>query len=114
MGDETDIGRQLEAMGETAVYVPTSEVYHCVRPDQLSLRWQLARGVRYGRLLTHLNGRLAGARLLGLPRWLYRDAVVGIASAAGFALLGKRQLAFDRLMTVAVSVGRSRPGGGGE
>lgn len=108
MGDETDIARQLEAMGETAVYVPTSEVFHRVRPDQLSLRWQLARGIRYGRLLTHLNGLPSGARLLGLPRWLYRDAVVGLASGAGFALLGKRQLAFDRLMTLAVSIGRSQ------
>ena len=42
MGDETDIGRQLEAMGESVVFVPTSEVYHCVRPDQQSLRWQAA------------------------------------------------------------------------
>ena len=113
MGDETEIARQLEALGETAVYVPTSKVFHRVRPDQLSLCWQLARGVRYGRLLTHLNGRPAGPRVLGIPRWLYRDAVVGLASAAGFAVLGKRQLAFDRLMELAVSVGRSRPDSGG-
>ncbi len=111
MGDETEIARQLETMGETAVYVPTSQVYHRVRPDQLSLRWQLARGVRYGRLLTLLNGRPTGPHVLGIPRW--RNAVVDLASGAAFALLGKRQLAFDRLMAVAVAVGRSRPDASG-
>ena len=113
MGDETEIARQLEAMGESAVYVPTSEVFHRVRSDQLSLRWQLSRGVRYGRLLTHLNGRPVGPHVLGVPRWLVRDIATGLASAAGFALAGRPQLAFDRLMTVAVSIGRSRPGGRG-
>jgi len=108
MGDETEIARQLEAMGEVAVYVPASQVYHRVRPDQLSLGWQLRRGVRYGRLLTHIEGPRTGIRFLGLPTRLYRDAVAGLVAATGKSVLGRKREAFDQLMRVAVSIGRSK------
>jgi len=108
MGDETEIARQLEAMGVTALYVPTSQVYHRVRPDQLSLRWQLERGVTYGRLLAHLEGSPSGPQVLGLQTRLYRNAVAGLVAAAGAAAKGRKREAFDQLMGVAVSFGRSK------
>ncbi|MFQ5528918.1 MAG: glycosyltransferase [Gemmatimonadota bacterium] len=102
MGDETEIARQLEAMGEAAVYVPTSRVFHRVRADQLTLRWQLERGVRYGRLLRHLSGPRD-------RRW--RNTTTDVAAALGNFLVGRKRASFDRLMRVAVSIGRAQPGG---
>ncbi|MDH3297595.1 MAG: glycosyltransferase [Gemmatimonadota bacterium] len=111
MGDETEIARELEARGEVAVYVPRSRVYHRVNRRQLSLRWQLPRAVRYGRLLSHIEGPRAGAGLLGRPFWLYRDIATGLMAAAGNAVLGRSRIAFDRLLGVAVSIGRAEPSG---
>jgi len=111
MGDETEIARELEAQGEIAVYVPQSRVYHRVNRRQLSLRWQLPRAVRYGRLLSHIEGPRAGSRLLGRRRWLYRDIASGLLAAAGNTVLGRRRIALDRLLGVAVSFGRAHAGG---
>ena len=112
MGDETEIARNLEAMGIMAVYVPTSRVYHRVRQDQLSLRWQVERGFAYGRLLAHLDGRPSASQQFGLPRWLNRKTVAGLVAAARSAVTGREQQAFDQLMGVAVAVGRAKTSGG--
>jgi glycosyltransferase involved in cell wall biosynthesis len=114
MGDETEIARQLEALGEVAVYVPRSRVYHRVNRRQLSLRWQLPRGVRYGRLLSHIEGPRAGSRLLGRPGWLFRDIATGLVGAVANTVRLRRRAAFDCLLGVAVSVGRAEASGGDE
>jgi len=108
MGDETAIARTLAARGGMAVYVPTSLVYHQVREEQLSLRWQLRRGRAYGRMLAYHETPIEGPRLLGAPRWLYRRFVTSVAAAGWNILAGNREQAFDRLMDAAVAVGRRR------
>lgn len=106
MGDEADIGRRLEATGHEAVYVPRSRVYHRVRGEQLRLSWQLARGVRYGRMLGRFEQNRACARWFGVPRWLYREIVQGTFESAWLLTRGRRH-AFDRAMRVAISVGQA-------
>jgi glycosyltransferase involved in cell wall biosynthesis len=107
MGDEVDFALQLEAMGEMAVYVPLSRVYHMVRKDQLTLLWQLKRGVAYGRSRGYGDGPPPPyPRWFGLPRWLYRKAASDLVAAGRDALRGDRCSAFDRLMVIAVDAGK--------
>ena len=108
MGDEVDFALQLEAMGEMAVYVPSSEVYHLVRKDQLKLVWQLKRGFMYGRSWAYKDGgpHDSAPRWFGVPRWLYRKAAGDLVAASREALRGERSRAFDRLMAIAVDAGK--------
>ena len=112
MGDETGIGRQLEAAGESAVYVPDSVVYHRVRDEQLALSWQLKRGISYGRMLEYLERETSGEseapRWFGVPRFLFRKIASSAISAGGLALLNRPRDGFDRLMDAAVAIGRAR------
>ena len=108
MGDELDITFQLEALGQTAVYVPRSRVYHRVRESQLSLRWQWKRGVDYGRMTGHFDRDADVHRMLGVPRWVLRAIPIRCAEAGWNFLLGRRERAFDASMQVAFAVGRAR------
>lgn len=105
MGDELDITFQLQALGEEAVYVPGSRVYHRVRENQLSLLWQLKRGLQYGRMLAHFNGSASGPSLLGIPRWTLRAVPERCTAAVWNLVRGRRRAAFDMLMTAAFALG---------
>jgi GT2 family glycosyltransferase len=111
MGDELDITFQLEALGRPAVYVPASHVYHRVRENQLSLRWQLRRALNYGRMLAYFDGSSSGASLLGIPRWILRAIPERCASAAWNLVRGRRRAAFDKLMTAAFALGTATADG---
>ena len=107
MGSETDLIRRLKAMGHEAVYLPRSVVRHRIRPEQLSPRWLLSRGFRYGRKLAYeQEHRTRPAKAwAGVPRWLYRTlAQQGLR--AGAALLrpnpGRR---LDEALDLSVSLG---------
>lgn len=105
MGDELDITFKVEALGGSAVYVPTSCVYHRVRENQLSLRWQLRRGLDYGRMIAYFDGSAGSASLFGVPRWTLRAIPQRCAAAAWNLVRGRRRDAFDTLMTAAFALG---------
>lgn len=109
IGDETSITRELEALGHAAVYVPDSVVFHRVRKEQLSLEWQLRRGVHLGRMHAYfapLPDEAHAATWFGVPRWLFRKTLEHLIAAGGHAVLGRRRMAFDRLMDAVVAIGR--------
>lgn len=108
MGDETGIARQLEAQGQTAVYVPTAKVYHHVRKQQLALRWQLNRGMLYGRMLAHYEHSAGTYSSLGIPPWIVRSVLDSLVSAGWHAARGRKRAAFDQLVDAAVTAGRAR------
>jgi glycosyltransferase involved in cell wall biosynthesis len=49
MGSETELNRRLARAGYKAWHCPNAVVEHIIRPFQLSPRWMLERGIRYGR-----------------------------------------------------------------
>ena len=108
MGDESEFARQLEARGQTAVYVPSAEVYHRIRQEQLTLRWQLERGLLYGRMLAYFDGDAHAHARLGFPRWIVRSVVSGVLSAGWHAARGRRRVAFDRLFDASVAAGQGQ------
>lgn len=110
MGDEIDIAFQVQKLGQSAVYVPGSQVYHQVRKKQLSLRWQLRRGVEYGRMTAYFERDADVRKILGLPRWTIRAAPARCAEALWHFVRGRRAEAFDALMRMAFAVGSALGG----
>lgn len=108
MGDELDLTFQLQTLGQTAVYVPTSRVYHRVRDRQLSLRWQLKRGIDYGRMTAHFEREAPARTLLNIPLWIYRAVPERCAAAVWNFIRGRRGAAFDAIMRAAFAVGQAR------
>lgn len=108
MGDELDIAFQLERLGQTAVYVPSSRVFHHVREEQLSLPWLLRRGLDYGRMTAHFDRGEAAPTVLGVPRWVYRAVSERCAEAVWSLARGRRKAAFDALMQATFAVGSAR------
>jgi len=107
MGDDTQITRQVARLGQAAVYVSAARVFHRVRPDQLSLLWQLGRGVRYGRVLAH-QGQTGVSRVFGVPRWAIRAVPEHCLCALWKVASGDRTAAFDELMEAALAIGQIR------
>lgn len=105
MGSETQLIRGLKANGQTAVYLPESVVHHRIRPEQLRLRWLLGRAVRFGRSAEQLA---AGSerKSASFPRWRLKTMLRRVVAGGAYALLGKRQESFDRLIDAAVQYGR--------
>ena len=91
LGDETELLERLTARGERCVHLPGARVSHIVREEQLTLRWLMGRGFRYGRCLIRLERGpnfernckrdTSSTRLFGAPRYLWREMLtMGITS----------------------------------
>lgn len=86
-GEETAFFRALEKVGHAVLFIPEAELGHIVRPQQMSLRSLLKRGIRNGRGSAAIDNKaLPPSRLTvaGIPGYGIR-AVVG----AGLLGLGK-------------------------
>ena len=104
MGSETELLRRLRDGGYKAVYLPRCVVHHQIRPEQLKTIWMLKRGVRYGKSVA-FRSPTPRRRWFGAPPRLYRRIVVNSARSIGAMITGKRSLAFDNAMDVAIALG---------
>lgn len=84
-GGETELLTRLVLRGHRAVYVPSAQVSHRVRPEQLRLRWILARTFRFGRGQAFFKAATA-MRQRGGARSLHLRALATIARTALRAL----------------------------
>lgn len=96
MGSETALILQLEHAGATIVYVPRAVVHHVVRRRQLATGQLLCRSYRLGRgevRWASLASR-PSVRVLGVPRYLWRQVAVSGIHWMASALFGRpRRLA---------------------
>jgi glycosyltransferase involved in cell wall biosynthesis len=105
MGSESEFTQRLASQGHEAVFLPGSAVRHQIRSEQLSPRWLLGRGFRYGRKLAFERAASAGPRIARVPRWLYRELVARGARAGARLLFPDPPRTFDEAMNFSVSLG---------
>ncbi|MEP6571616.1 MAG: glycosyltransferase [Gemmatimonadota bacterium] len=105
MGSESEFTRRLAREGHEAVFLPGSAVRHQIRREQLSPRWLLSRGFRYGRKLAYERAPNADPRIARVPRWLYRDLAARAARAGVRLLFPRAPRTFDEAMNFSVALG---------
>lgn len=72
-GSEAGLLLRLVSRGERAVYAPRAIVRHMIEPHQLRFRWLFGRAFRLGRGQARLLPDRGEVRLLGVPRYLWRQ-----------------------------------------
>ncbi len=76
MGSETELTRRLHAAGRRSWFVPAAVVAHHIRPAQLGVADILRRAWRFGRGKFRQDAPGVFPELLGLPRWMYKRALL--------------------------------------
>ncbi len=79
MGSETGFLMKAEALGEKAWYLEKAVVGHIVREFQQEWEWVLKRSYRAGKGRFLLNAPEEDRLFLGVPYWLFKDAVLNTA-----------------------------------
>ena len=87
-GEETAFFKSLEETGHAVMFVPEAELGHIVRPQQMSLRSLLKRGVRNGRGSAAIDGKpLPPSRMTiaGIPGYGIRNVTrIGLRGLGKF------------------------------
>jgi len=119
-GEDHEFFLRMLHAGFRGIYEPTAVVHHRVGTERMDRgyfrRWLHQNGRDVARL-DHVYSRRGVSRLLGVPRYLWRQAVFDSVDAAGAALRGDRAVQFGssgRLIWFAGYVretwfGRSKP-----
>ena len=78
-GEETDMVQRLRKRKELIIYYPNALLYHCPSAERFSRRYlrQHFYGLGWWSFLMELKGPQP-PRILGIPRWRYRRALVHI------------------------------------
>ncbi|MDQ7032494.1 MAG: glycosyltransferase, partial [Desulfonauticus sp.] len=76
MGSETSFCKKLKQINKRYIYVPTSVVYHRIRPDQVTFKALLERAYRHGRGLAVSHPEHNCKELFGAPRYLYKKIFI--------------------------------------
>ena len=90
MGEEIDLISRVRKGGHSTLYYPRALVWH--RPEQwrFSKRYLRRWNDRYGRWRQRvdLESGLEGVRLLGVPRWKYRELLASLGAVVGRRVRG--------------------------
>lgn len=105
-GEESDVLRRFQAIGETILYTPAVTVIHPVDPARATKSYFRYRLFCDGRVVCRASlGQADVPTLLGVPRYLYR----ALAESAGRALLAAARLdryhAFDHQLDMWYALG---------
>jgi hypothetical protein len=97
----------VQAAGFRAVYCPEARVHHWVPADRVRLRYMLEWFFWSG--ITHAaldeDDPRPARSIAGLPLYLVRRLLVGLALAPAAALVGRAAASLDRAMDVAFTAG---------
>jgi glycosyltransferase involved in cell wall biosynthesis len=78
--DDTEFGGRLMAGGERLLYCPTAIIHHPVDPERTTRKYFLTWYYYNGVSLTRTEGLPnIGVFYFGVPRWLYRELLTGMA-----------------------------------
>jgi len=72
MGSESDFLKRARTAGYIELYVPSSLVYHQIRPEQLSHSWLFGRAFRLGRMIPYQG---LSKPDLKLKKWMLREII---------------------------------------
>jgi glycosyltransferase involved in cell wall biosynthesis len=91
-GEDEEMYKRLLKAGARGYYLPELVIYHYVPPERLTKRyfrrWCFWRGVSIGQFSR--QNPVVGQQVIGVPRWLYGEAVRGIREKARQWLAGNR------------------------
>lgn len=89
LGDDVGLQSALLAEGRVGRYVPRAAVYHPASPERLLLRylliWHCESGLATVRIARKSD---VGGRWLGVPRYIYRQALNNLCDGAGLLAAG--------------------------
>ncbi len=106
MGSETEFMLRLMDRGHRVAYVPTAEVRHIVRPEQLRREALIARSHRHGRGWARVFEPSPDVPyLFGVPRWRWREVAGALAAHVGAEV---RRAAYPIRLEAAMRFHRSR------
>lgn len=83
-GEDTEFGRRLLEAGERIRYVPEATVHHPVSRERATKAYFRRWYFEFGRTVVRRDGLPAAApRILGIPRYLFRELCAELLKAAG-------------------------------
>jgi glucosyl-dolichyl phosphate glucuronosyltransferase len=91
MGSETELTGRLEKMGNGAIFLPLSLVFHQIRPEQLEITWLYGRAFRYGRSLAQTSGSRTVPFIFKAPRFLFRELLTAAIKKTAFFFYRKKK-----------------------
>lgn len=95
VGDERELIDRCRALGKPPIWLPAAEVRHYVAPERMTLEYLIRYYHDWGVTVVRREGPPAGARLGGVPRWLYTGLVESHIKRAAAWMTGRR---LDRLV----------------
>jgi glycosyltransferase involved in cell wall biosynthesis len=90
--EDTELIRRVLRGGGRVLYAPDVVVYHHVSPERLTRRyvrrWWMTEGRAYSRM--QLGEEIGVSKILGVPRWMYRQALEDIGRMVGRFIINPR------------------------
>ena len=90
-GDEFELTRRVRADGGAVVWSPHARVKHYVDPDRMTLPYLRKYYSDFGRSQARLHGLQGGARIAGIPMWLWRQTLTTLVKTQTLRLVGARE-----------------------
>ena len=85
MGSESDFLKRARAAGYSEVYIPSSLVYHQIRPEQVTSSWLYGRAFRLGRMTPYAG---LSKPDLKIKKWMLREIARLFARYAYYRIFG--------------------------
>lgn len=105
-GSELEFFTRLTELGHKPIYVPSAHVQHRIQSYQTQLKYLLRRSFASGRGQARIFGFPDDCRrILGIPRYLFREIAETGASGFGALLAGSPKRAFEHVMKCSVLMG---------
>jgi hypothetical protein len=79
MGSESELLIRARAAGYQELYVPSSLVYHQIRPEQLTRSWLYGRSFRLGRTIPYQGIQGTSQPDLKLKKWMLKEYITLLA-----------------------------------
>lgn len=110
MGSETELNLRLAKAGFSAWHCKHAEVRHLIRKEQMTRKWILRRAFRFGRGFYRLEMKDtigSPTRVLGIPRYFFREIIEQMRRSAGARLKRDSAAAFQESWELYVLLGRA-------
>lgn len=88
MGSESDFLNRAASKGFKGAYIPSAQVRHQIRPEQLTIDWLAGRAFRWGRGSVKRTPPASKFMLLNAPLYLYRKCLIEYVVYRWASLLG--------------------------
>ena len=96
MASESEFLIRARAAGHVEIYVPSSLVYHQIRPEQVTHEWLFGRSFRLGRTIPYEGLQGASQPDLRLRKWMLKEYLILLARYTYARLFGTEAAKLDK------------------